>query len=471
MLFDTFSFLVFLCGVVLGFHLLATRYRQAFLLLASYGFYAAWDYRFCSLLLGSTVFAYWVGQKIETASSQPLRKRWVVLAIVANLLLLGFFKYFDFFLVSTQSLLTVLGLRAHLTTLQLILPVGISFFTFQKIAYTVDIYRRQARASREPLSFALYVAFFPQLLAGPIERPSGLLQQLEHPRAVTRKDFAEGASMMLVGLTKKVCVADLAAESVNQIFAAPHEASALTLLVGMYLFALQIYGDFSGYSQMARGMARFFGVELVANFRTPYAALSFKEFWSRWHISLSQWLRDYVYIPLGGNRRGEWRTRCNLVVTMLLGGLWHGANWTFAVWGVAHGLCLVVEKWLVGLRRGAPRTSRPLRVVRGALQWFVVFNVVTLLWVLFRCSSFTQAIAYFSGLVRGGTELSIAHRSVLAITLPLLLLLDVPQWMAGTDAVFVRGGLLPRSAAHAGMVCLVITLWKNSYAPFIYFQF
>jgi alginate O-acetyltransferase complex protein AlgI len=470
LLFDTLQFLLFLLGTVVGFHLAPARFRNALLLLASYAFYAAWDYRFCSLLLGSTAFAYWIGQKIESADDQRLRKRWLVIVVVANLLLLGVFKYFNFFISSAQELLTLLGLEAHLTTLRIILPVGISFFTFQKISYTVDIYRGRARASRDPGTFGLYVAFFPQLLAGPIERPADLLPQFERPRAVTATDMREGASLMLLGLTKKVCVADLAAESVNVIFAAPGEASALTLLVGMYLFALQIYGDFSGYSEMARGMARFFGVNMMRNFQVPYASLSFKEFWSRWHVSLSQWLRDYVYIPLGGNREGEWRTRFNLIVTMLLGGLWHGANWTFVVWGAAHGSCLVVEKWLSGWRAAvnAQGVRRGLLVV---VQWLVVFHVVSLLWVVFRCSTFAQSAQYLAGLLKGGSELDVGHLSVLAITLPLLLLLDVPQRVSGTDFVFAHGGFVRRTVLHAGMVCLVISLWKSSYAPFIYFQF
>lgn len=470
MLFDTFNFLLFLPCVVLAFHALPARFRKPFLLLASYAFYAFWDYRFCSLLLGSTVFAYYVGLRIEDAKVPEVRSRWLTAGILANVLLLVFFKYFNFFVESFRASFAALGVQVHLTTLQVILPVGISFFTFQKISYVVDVAKGVTPAARRPLDFALYVAFFPPLLAGPIERAAHLLPQFEHPRKTTLKDFAEGASLMLVGLTKKVCVADVAGDIANSIFASPSTSSAGTLWVGMYLFACQIYGDFSGYSDMARGMARFFGIDLVANFKIPYSATSFKDFWARWHITLSQWLRDYVYIPLGGNRRGRVRTSLNLVLTMLLGGLWHGANWTFVVWGGAHGTCLVVEKWLTERFSNVTFPVKTQLLVT-AVRWLLVFHGVTLLWVVFRCSTFSQCVEYLRGLTKGGFSVAPTHLAALACSAGLLFGLDFVHRYAASDTAFSRWRYWPRSLVHAAMVCLVITLWPSKFAPFLYFQF
>lgn len=470
MLFDTFNFLLFLPCVVLAFHILPTRLRNPFLLIASYAFYAFWDYRFCSLLLGSTAFAYYVGLRIEDAKTTEVRSRWLTAGILANVLLLVFFKYFNFFIESFRASSAMLGTQVNLTTLQVILPVGISFYTFQKISYVVDVARGVVPAARRPLEFALYVAFFPPLLAGPIERAAHLLPQFENPRKATLKDFAEGGSLMLVGLTKKVCVADVAADIANAIFSDPKASSAGTLWVGMYLFACQIYGDFSGYSDMARGMGRFFGVDLVANFKVPYSATSFKEFWARWHISLSQWLRDYIYIPLGGNRRGRIRTSLNLVLTMLLGGLWHGANWTFVVWGGVHGACLVVEKWFTD-RFSSLASAGRVRVAVTVVQWFVVFHCVTLLWVVFRCTTFAQCIDYFVGLTRGGFSVERSHLAVLACSAALLFGLDFVHRFTASDTAFSRWRYWPRSFVHAAMVCLVIVLWPSKFAPFLYFQF
>ena len=348
-------------------------------------FYGAWDWRFLSLIALSTVVDWWVGQGLVTTDEPGRRRRLVWTSVAVNLGLLGTFKYFDFFVGELQQLCTAIGLPVDLPVLGWILPVGISFYTFQTLSFSIDVYRGQTRPPERFEDFALYVSFFPQLVAGPIERSSRLLPQITQPRRVTAEDFRWGLHEIVLGLFKKVAIADQAAPLVNHIFATPvDQLSGPEVLVGVYAFALQIYGDFSGYSSIAIGVARWLGFDLMTNFRVPYFATSPQDFWRRWHISLSTWLRDYLYIPLGGSRGSTVATYRNLLATMVLGGIWHGAAWTFVWWGVLHGGWLALHRMV-----SDPKADPP----KGLARWLRIagtFHVVCLGWLLFRAESMAQ---------------------------------------------------------------------------------
>ena len=467
MLFNSLSFLIFLPAVWLTMTVLPRPWRNHFLLATSYFFYGCWDWRFLGLLAGTTVIDFWVGKRLGELADERQRKRILLLSLGANLGVLGFFKYYNFFVGSAVTLLDSLGFDPHPATLSIILPVGISFYTFQSMSYTIDVYRRHVEPCRRFLDFALYVAYFPQLVAGPISRASDLIPQLIQPVKVTYEAVNTGLMLIFLGLTKKVLIADMLAPEVERIFAHPEQMSAGVLLRGAYFFTFQIYCDFSGYSDMARGVSRLFGVELVVNFNQPYLSRSITEFWRRWHISLSNWLRDYLYIPLGGNRFGSWNTYRNLMLTMLIGGLWHGANWTFVVWGGLHGTYLAIERML-GIGAAARTASPPGSWPRRLFATLVTFHLAALAWIFFRAPSFGIAFEYLRG---------IAHFDHLAAVGPVpflvaaaVLALDIPQYLSDDHTVFVRTRWWLQSPAYA-VLCFAILLYGGREIPFIYFQF
>ena len=388
MLFNSYVFWVFL-AVVLGLHaLLRHRQQNRMLLVASYVFYGWWDWRFLSLIVISTLVDYTASLGIARTESIRRRKALLTLSVVANLGMLGVFKYYDFFIFQLNELFTSIGLNAPLPLLNVILPVGISFYTFQTMSYTIDVYRGHTTPTDRFWDFALYVCFFPQLVAGPIERSGRLLPQVLHERPRGGNNFRDGLYFVVLGLFKKIVIADNLAPVVNTIFNNDmSQVSGTECLVAVYAFAFQIYGDFSGYSNIAQGVARWMGFDLMHNFRMPYFAESPSDFWSRWHISLSTWLRDYLYIPLGGNRGGTLFTYRNLMLTMLLGGLWHGANWTFLAWGAFHGLILCAYRPFRG-GRDAPPTRWLLRLIKIV----IMFHLVCFSWLLFRAETITQAL-------------------------------------------------------------------------------
>lgn len=469
MLFNSIHFLLFLPIVLLGVAVLPARWRNPFLLVASYYFYGSWDWRFLSLIFLTTAVDYTVGHLMYDTRDPGRRKIILTVAICINLGILGIFKYFNFFVQSAMTALNAVGLHASPWTLSIILPVGISFYTFQSMSYAIDIYRREMEPARHFWDFALYVAYFPQLVAGPIERATHLLPQILQPRPVTAERVNIGLMLMMLGFAKKVLIADTVADDVDRIFADPASRSAGELLRGAYLFAFQIYGDFSGYSDIARGVSELFGVRLMINFNQPYLSQSITEFWRRWHISLSAWLRDYLYVPLGGNRLGEWRTYRNLMLTMLIGGLWHGANWTFVVWGGLNGLYLAVERRLGIGRVVEPLHARPLlRFVQQVALVIVTFHLVTLTWVFFRAASVDIAFAYVLGVFSGSdlTAVGILPFVVGAA----VLLIDVPQYLTHDHVVFLRLPWWVQSPAYA-TACLALILYGGKEVPFIYFQF
>jgi len=343
MLFNSLEFAVFMV-VVYGLYLVLNhKWQNRMLLVASYIFYGAWNWRFLSLIFISTVLDYICGIKIYNSNSVKRKRFFLFLSVFGNLSILGFFKYFNFFVGDLTALINYFGFSFQTHSLNIILPVGISFYTFQTMSYTIDIYRDKLRPTRRFFDFALFVAFFPQLVAGPIERARNLLPQILSPRTFSVDRFYEGCYLIFWGLFQKIVIADNLAKMVVPVFGDWQYESGKVLLA-LYAFAFQIFCDFAGYSNIARGLGRVMGFEIMVNFRLPYFATNPREFWRRWHISLSSWLRDYLYIPLGGSRKGAIFTCRNILITMLLGGLWHGAAWTFVFWGVYHSFLLVAHR-------------------------------------------------------------------------------------------------------------------------------
>lgn len=473
MLFNSLVFVVFFLIVYGLYRLLPHRGQNRMLLAASYLFYGWWDWRFLSLIAASTALDYGCGLAIHGASTQRRRKLFLALSMAGNLGMLGFFKYFNFFAHSLADLLGSLGLQIQPFTLQVVLPVGISFYTFQTMSYTIDIYRRRLEPERDFLDFALFVSFFPQLVAGPIERASNLLPQITRPRVIRGEQVTHGLWMILWGYFLKVVVADNAAKIAEAVFSQPHAGNGFETLMGVYAFSFQVFGDFAGYSSIAIGVARLMGVELMTNFRFPYFVTNPRDFWAHWHISLSTWLRDYLYIPLGGSRRGEVRKYFNLFITMLLGGLWHGAAWTFVVWGLFHSGVLIVHRLLEPLT-GRIRLSGP-----ADRLWFVVrvvffFHVTCAGAMIFRCRSVAQIGEMFASLfTRFGppTQLGLGYALSLAGAVWLMLLIQVLQ-MRGGDPVSMRG--LPQPVRVPVLIALfyMLVVWGEYGAKqFIYFQF
>jgi len=390
MLFDTPVFLLFLVLVVSAYWCLGWRAQNRWLFAASCFFYGWWDWRFLLLMLMSATADFILGQKIADSTNTLQRRSLLTFSLILNFSILGFFKYFDFFIHSAADGLTILGVHSvSLPLLRVILPPGISFYTFQEVAYIVDVYRGHVPPSRRFVDYGLFICLFPHLIAGPIQRPSHLLPQVQRPRRFDGEKVFAGLMLILVGLFRKSVIADNAATVANAAFDGKLGHSFFATTIGVFAFALQIYGDFSGYSDIARGCAQLLGFHFMVNFRQPYLASSLRDFWRRWHISLSTWLRDYLYFSLGGSRRGTLLTYRNLMITMLLGGLWHGANWTFVVWGGLHGCWLSIERMLG--RSGETKAFRPL-------GWLVTMMVVGLTWLFFRARNLTQALAMLGDL-------------------------------------------------------------------------
>jgi len=404
MLFNSIDFAVFLPIAFTIFWIL-NRYaglvaRNFFLLIASYIFYGWWDYRFLSLIVLSTLVDYFVGRYMGKVVDTKLRKRLLWLSVSFNLGLLGFFKYYNFFVDSLVDSFSLFGIKlGQVWTLEILLPVGISFYTFQTMSYTLDIYRKKLKPTNDFISFAAYVAFFPQLVAGPIERAAHLLPQLMKKSKFTYGQASDGLKLILWGLFKKMVIADSLAPIVDDIFSNYSEYSAPTLIMGAIFFGFQIYGDFSGYSDIAIGTSKLFGVELMSNFKFPYFSRNIGEFWRRWHISLSLWFRDYLYIPLGGSKNGKIQALINIFIIFLVSGLWHGANWTFVFWGLFNAI-LFVPSFLMGSNRkyadkGTAAFGTP---IKDYLQMVLTFTLVTFGWIFFRSSSLQEAFKYIGGI-------------------------------------------------------------------------
>jgi len=476
MLFNSLSFAVFFV-IVYGLYLVLSHRRQnRMLLLASYVFYGAWDWRYLSLILTSTALDYLCARGIASSADRARQKRLLALSMVGNLSILGFFKYYNFFAENLQVLLGKFGLAAPSFCLAIILPVGISFYTFQSMSYTIDVYRGVLPPARSFFDYALFVSFFPQLVAGPIERARHLLPQVLAPRTVTREKIAQGAWLILWGLFQKVFVADNLARLVDPVFAAPGPYNGARVLVALYAFAFQIYCDFAGYSNIARGLGSCLGFEIMVNFNLPYASTNPREFWRRWHISLSTWLKDYLYISLGGNRRGTLFTYRNLAITMLLGGLWHGAAWNFVLWGAYWGALLILHRLLEPFlpRIGSPR-FRPLAAAWKIIRVGLFFHLVCLSWLLFRARSLDQIVQMLNGLLRNFSFAAYADwrpdALLLSIYLWTLAALEFFQYRR-SDLEVVRSWPAPlRITVSLVLLFSILILGVNQSNYFIYFQF
>jgi alginate O-acetyltransferase complex protein AlgI len=453
------------------------RWRKVLLLAASYYFYMSWNVELVVLILLSTVVDYVVGLRLAAAETPRARRGYLLVSLVVNLGLLGYFKYAGFFVESFGELLASLGMQANTASLEIILPVGISFYTFQTLSYTIDIYRKSLQPTRDLLDFALFVAFFPQLVAGPIVRASHFLPQLATPVRWDRARAAAGLQRMVIGLAKKIVLADSFAIVANEVFASPESFGFAGSWFGVIAFAFQIYCDFSAYSDIAIGAAATLGYEIPENFAHPYVAGNIREFWRRWHMSLSTWLRDYLYIPLGGSRRGATRARLNLLITMFLGGLWHGAAWTFVAWGVFHGLLLGVQRWIDERRPGG--AGKPRSSVVGIVP---TFALVCLGWVLFRAETFADAALLYRNLfgLRSVADSPMLRTPVLWMVLAMVIV-HVQVHFAERRALAARPApaapaapawpLLWRTAFLTLCVGGIVAFFRDDGVAFIYFQF
>ncbi len=470
MSFVSLTFVLFFGIVLLGLRLAPSRYLRHWLLLgASAYFYFTWKHIYLMVLGAPIVISYFCGLRIEQSSNPRIRRSWLAAGVISNLLLLGYFKYANFFL----------G-----THLEILLPLGISFFTFKALSYLIDIYRGELEASKSPVKFALYVSYFPDLLAGPIVRASVFLPQMTRTLRPAWPRVVVGSQMILLGVTKKLLIADQMAPFVNAIFADAGAYSPLTVWSAVIAYSLQIYCDFSGYSDMAIGLSKIIGIDLPENFNMPYLAESPIEFWRRWHITLTQWLRDYLYFSLPGLRKSRWNRYRNAAITALLGGLWHGASWTFVCWGALHGVGIAANHWWIA-RRGRlgqePGNSLPIRVI----CWLATYIFICVTWVLFRSTSFAAAGIMFhkmSGLAPGGIAW---FYSPLAMVLPLVIAghaIGIRVQHARTGLRLYRNPLsgtyvlLPRPGFAAAFLvtCWLLALLlfgATGASPFIYFQF
>ena len=469
MLFSQIEFFI-LATVVVAFLLIVKNHRaqKLFLLAASYYFYAYWDWRFLGLIFTITAASYICGQLLKRTEEESKRRTYLIVTLVINLGILGFFKYYNFFAASLAAILMPLGLNVN--TLHIILPVGISFYTFQALSYVIDVYRHKLESCNDFFDFALFVGFFPQLVAGPIVRASNFLPQLQSVRQMSWPRAYDGFRQFTYGLFKKVFIADRIAPFVDTVFGNPGVFDGPTTWLAVLAYALQIYCDFSGYSDMAIGVARIMGYDFMENFNHPYIATRLDDFWHRWHISLSTWLRDYLYIPLGGNRKGKVQTYINLMATMILGGLWHGAAWTFIFWGTLHGVGLCGTKLLSG--KSKPDAT-PRSRLTGLLGWATAFLVTNVAWVFFRAPSFPDAMTMLRQMFAPSPGTHWIHPFVV-FALALMALNHLVHRLGGTYLVEVFQLKEQRAYSPAvllSMWWLVLVFYPTGFTPFIYFQF
>jgi D-alanyl-lipoteichoic acid acyltransferase DltB (MBOAT superfamily) len=475
MLFPTFDFALFFLVVYVGAWLLNERVVawKLWVLAASYYFYAYWDWHFCFLLLASTVIAHVGATGVTRSTSARARRTWLVGALVGLLGLLGYFKYYGFFAVNVTNMLSHVGLGRLIPLFTPTLPIAISFFTFMAVSYVVDVYRGTLPIAT-PLDLATYLSFFPHLVAGPIVRGSELLPQLRRPRDAHEIDLARAALLIMGGLFKKVVISAYVSTNIVQpVFSSPHAHSAPEVLFAIYGYAVQIYADFSGYTDIAIGIALLLGVRFPVNFDAPYTARSLQDFWRRWHITLSRWLRDYLYIPLGGNRGSTLLTARNIMITMVLGGLWHGANWTFVAWGALHGTGQVV-----GHLRRSSRVRRGLPEEDDATyarwrQRFLTFQFVSLGWLFFNASSMSNAFELLGRLVSGWGQPSPLVTPLLVVTIVAVIAAQyVPSHVVDRGVARFGRASAPIQAIALGLALLVTTtLGPTGVQPFIYYRF
>jgi alginate O-acetyltransferase complex protein AlgI len=473
MFFNSIDFLFFLPLVFLMYWKIGEknlRLQNLFILFSSYFFYGCWDWRFLFLIGFSTVLDFGIGKQLEKSKEEATRRKYLILSLLLNLGLLGFFKYYNFFTESFSSLIRQLGFQIDEWTLSIILPVGISFYTFQTMSYTIDVYKRKIPATTDFIAFASFVSFFPQLVAGPIERASNLLPQFSKQRKFNFDQAVEGVCLICYGLFKKVVIADRLSVYVNNVFDNVDSANSISLTVATVFFSFQIYCDFSGYSLIARGTAKLLGFELMVNFNKPYLAQSIPDFWRKWHISLSTWFKDYLYIPLGGNRAGQIINYRNILIVFLVSGLWHGANWTFVIWGLLH----AVYQMLYLILRGSQSRNKKSSIVGKIMNIATVYFLVCFAWIFFRADSLDSAFYYIQSILTLGFDLNpsvvfagkgplnfiISFAVIGLLFLSYLLPADMKFKKNSQSIIFVVASII-----------FITILGVNEGSEFIYFQF
>lgn len=477
MLFNSIEFALFLPIVFILYWFVfnkTNRVQNVLILVASFIFYGWWDWRFLFLLLFTSMVDYYLAQQLEKTEDVRKRKVILLLSIISNLSVLGFFKYYNFFVDSFVDAFTLLGREFSPWSLNIVLPVGISFYTFQALSYTIDVYRKQLKASHDVVEYLAFISFFPQLVAGPIERATNLLPQFSRPRSFNYDLATDGLRQMLWGLFKKVVIADNCAFYVNEIFQDYQTHNGLILVFGAVLFAFQIYCDFSGYSDIAIGTARLFGFDLMRNFAYPYFSRDIAEFWRRWHISLSTWFRDYVYIPLGGSKGGSKRKIRNTFIIFLLSGFWHGANWTFLAWGLLNALYFLPLLLTESNRRnlGIVAEGKGLPSLKEFLQILFTFVLTVFAWVFFRSDSIADALHFISRIF--STKWHFNFDTSILWTLPLIAFLLTMEWRSRQYKHAlepVREKSLKTSWAFYSLLVITIAFFAGGQQQFIYFQF
>lgn len=484
MLFNSFNFLLFLPVVFVLYWFVTNKSLKAqnwLLLFASYYFYSCWDWRFLFLLAFSTFLDYYTGLKIHNSESKFWQKAWLIISIGTNLGFLMFFKYFNFFADSFAGLLQGFGLNASYTTLNIILPVGISFYTFHGLSYVLDIYNKRIVPTTNWVQYSLFVSFFPLLVAGPIERATHLLPQVEKPRNFRYEQAIDGLKQFLWGLIKKVVIADNCAQIANQIFNNSDQYSGTVLVLGAVLFSFQIYGDFSGYTDMALGTARLFGFELLKNFNYPYFSRNIAEFWKRWHISLSSWFRDYLYFPLGGSRGSLAMTIRNTFIIFIVSGFWHGANWTFIVWGALNALFIMPSViWKDKTRAtSVVAEGKSLPSLYEAGQVLLTFALATFAWIFFRAKSLSHAFTYIRDIfVFDGSQNPFSYPELKGAILCILLIIPFMfiEWLGRENNYALEGfgskWLRPVRWSFYALCLFIVGMYMHTGGTeFIYFQF
>ncbi|WP_293664827.1 MBOAT family O-acyltransferase [uncultured Parabacteroides sp.] len=485
MLFNSIEFLVFLPLVFLGYWFVfkPLKWQNLFIIAVSYLFYGWWDWRFLLLIALTSFCSYLSGLYLERYEGDRKRQKWISASnITLNLLILCLFKYFNFFSENLATLFQAFGLQLDFVTLNILLPVGISFYTFQALSYTIDVYQHKIKATHDPVAFFAFISFFPQLVAGPIERATNLLPQFSQPRRFDYDKAVDGMRQMLWGFFKKMVVADNCALFANGIFENYQTMSGSALFMGALFFTIQIYGDFSGYSDIAIGCARLFGINLMQNFNYPYFSRDIAEFWRRWHISLTTWFRDYIYIPLGGSRVGKWKGFRNTMIIFLVSGFWHGANWTFIAWGAYHAF-LFLPLFLSGKNRKYRNTvaeGKLLPSFKEVLQMGTTFLLVVIGWVFFRAETITQTFGYLRGMcdrslltVPKMPGIGITQIQA-AITLLFMSILIIIEWIHRNKQfglqIVLYNNIVLRWSIYL-VLCFLIHLYSENHSQFIYFQF
>ena len=483
MTFNSWEFLIFYPIVAALYFLLPKKMKWPMLLIASYYFYAFYQAELLFLIILTTAVSFFMSHLIERTEKTSLRKLYLSLTLIVCLGVLFFYKYFNFLGASVSSIIELLGKEPPSIMLDLVLPVGISFYTFQTLSYVIDVYRGDIKTEKNIFFYALFVSFFPQLVAGPIERPSNLMPQLKEAHELRLDNFIRGSKQMMLGFFKKICVADLVASYVNAVYNSADEATSLSVVIATLMFAVQIFCDFSGYTDIATGCARIMGIRLMKNFDHPYSSTTIKEFWSRWHISLSGWFKDYLYIPLGGSRRSRLRNMLNVFIVFLVSGLWHGANWTFVIWGALHGIYRVVGTLTIEKRNALIRhagLTPESRLVLSVRRVFT-FILVSLAWVFFRANSIADAFTLLGALFTRHSSLSDVFAFMQLDTVSILLVIFSVATMIlldravsyseddGSD-ILVKGGSFIYYV-FAVMLVWLLLLSKGQSSTFIYFQF